>query len=201
MLGKRRNVAGRHSLTLHWSSPDLPRSSNGRTAAFGAVNRSSNLCRGAKVFKINNLQESDRILYGGRHKILWKTRISVNWRLRLAVLRQPPAPLRIAGTAQSLTECDGQNRPISLSEQKAKQSAKIRFIARRPEREPILSREQLAEFTRQLQMLSDGGVEKIYETAYRDCRYDRQKLPPAAIQQLVACWRVLRKFRGTALRS
>jgi hypothetical protein len=71
-------------------------------------------------------------------------------------------------------------------------------VARRPESEPILSREQLAEFTRRLTMLSDDGVERIYETAYRDCRYDRNSFPPAAaIQQLVACWRVLRKFRNS----
>jgi hypothetical protein len=61
----------------------------------------------------------------------------------------------------------------------------------------ILSREQLAEFTLQLQRLSDDGVERIYETTYRECRYDGKKLPPAAaIQQLVACWRVSRKFRA-----
>jgi hypothetical protein len=69
-------------------------------------------------------------------------------------------------------------------------------MARRPEPEAILSREQLEEFTRHLQKLSDDGVERIYETAYRDCRYDRKKLPPAvALQQLVACWRVLRRFK------
>ena len=34
----------------------FPRSSNGRTAAFGAVNRGSNPCRGAKNLRINNLQ-------------------------------------------------------------------------------------------------------------------------------------------------
>ena len=36
------------AVTLDWStSADIPRSSNGRTAAFGAVNRGSNPCRGA----------------------------------------------------------------------------------------------------------------------------------------------------------
>ena len=35
----------------------IPRSSNGRTAAFGAVNRGSNPCRGAKHLKIKNLKE------------------------------------------------------------------------------------------------------------------------------------------------
>jgi hypothetical protein len=33
----------------------------------------------------------------------------------------------------------------------------------RPESETILTREQLAEFTRQLQMLSDDGVERMYD--------------------------------------
>ena len=55
----------------------------------------------------------------------------------------------------------------------------------------------MLEFTRRLQMLSDGGVEKIYQTAYRDCRFVGKKLPaPVALQQLVACWRVLRKSRA-----
>jgi len=46
-------------------------------------------------------------------------------------------------------------------------------------------------------MLSDDGVERIYETSYQDCRYDGKKLPPAvALQQLVTCWKVLRKFRA-----
>jgi hypothetical protein len=35
-------------------------------------------------------------------------------------------------------------------------------MARRPEPEAILSREELADFTRQLQRLSDDGVERIY---------------------------------------
>jgi len=71
-------------------------------------------------------------------------------------------------------------------------------MARRPEPEAILSREQLEEFTRRLQMLSDDGVERIYETTYRDCAYKQRILPPAsAIQQLVAVWKVLRKFRNS----
>ena len=70
-------------------------------------------------------------------------------------------------------------------------------MAHRPESETILTREQLAEFTRQLQMLSDDGVERIYETTYGECAFKERILPPAAaIQQLVACWRVLRKFRA-----
>jgi hypothetical protein len=70
-------------------------------------------------------------------------------------------------------------------------------MARRPEAEAILSREELAEFTRKLQMLSDDGVERIYETTYRECAFKERILPPAAaIQQLVAAWKVLRKFRA-----
>ena len=70
-------------------------------------------------------------------------------------------------------------------------------MAHRPESETILTREQLAEFTRQLQMLSDDGVERIYETTYGECAFKERILPPAAaIQQLVAAWKVLRKFRA-----
>jgi hypothetical protein len=70
-------------------------------------------------------------------------------------------------------------------------------VAHRPESETILTREQLAEFTRQLQMLSDDGVERIYETTYGECAFKERILPPAAaIQQLVAAWKVLRKFRA-----
>jgi len=70
-------------------------------------------------------------------------------------------------------------------------------VARRPEPETILTREQLAEFTRKLAMLSDDGVERIYEETYRECAYRERILPPAAaIQQLVAAWKVLRKFRA-----
>jgi hypothetical protein len=70
-------------------------------------------------------------------------------------------------------------------------------MAFRPEPETILSRGQLEAFTRQLQMLSDDGVERIYETTYRECTFKERILPPAAaIQQLVACWRVLRRLRS-----
>jgi hypothetical protein len=70
-------------------------------------------------------------------------------------------------------------------------------MARRPESEPILSREQLAEFTRKLQMLSDDGVERIYESTHRECALKERILPPAAaVQRPVATWKVLRKFRA-----
>jgi hypothetical protein len=69
-------------------------------------------------------------------------------------------------------------------------------MADRPESEAILSREQLEEFTRRLAMLSDDGVERIYQTAHQECRYDGKNLPPpTAVQQLVATWRRLRKIR------
>ena len=58
-----------------------------------------------------------------------------------------------------------------------------------------MSREELAEFTRRLSMLSADGVEGIYRTAHNDCRLDDKRVPPAAaVQQLVAAWRVLRKI-------
>ena len=45
------------------SLPSIPRSSNGRTAAFGAVNRGSNPCRGATPLRINNLQRRFDAVY------------------------------------------------------------------------------------------------------------------------------------------
>jgi hypothetical protein len=57
-------------------------------------------------------------------------------------------------------------------------------VARRPEPETILTREQLEAFTRRLLMLSDDGVERIYEETYRECAFKERILPPAAaIQQ------------------
>ena len=68
-------------------------------------------------------------------------------------------------------------------------------MARRPETDPILSRDELTEFSRRLAMLSVDGVEGVYRTAHRDSVYDDKKLPPAAaVQQLVAAWKVLRRM-------
>jgi hypothetical protein len=50
-------------------------------------------------------------------------------------------------------------------------------MARRPESETILTREQLADFTRQLQRLSDDGVERIYERTYRECAFQGTDSP------------------------
>ena len=68
-------------------------------------------------------------------------------------------------------------------------------MAHRPETDPTLSREELAEFIRRLTMLSIDGVEGVYRTAHRDSAYDGKDIPPAAaVQQLVAAWKVLRKI-------
>jgi hypothetical protein len=73
--------------------------------------------------------------------------------------------------------------------------AKLSFVARRPESEIVLSPQELEEFTRRLSMLSVQGIESSYQTAYAECRFDGKTLPPAAaVQQLVAAWRVLRKL-------
>ena len=50
-------VAGTPRPTLNWvyRFAIIPRSSNGRTAAFGAVNRGSNPCRGAKQIDLWNV--------------------------------------------------------------------------------------------------------------------------------------------------
>ncbi len=120
-------IAGKRRETLHWFHKSIPRSSNGRTAAFGAVNRGSNPCRGAKSLIINHLEADQNQLYGNWYKFLWKT----------PGLERP-------------------NRPISQA---------------------------------------TPGVEGVYNTAHNDCRFDGKRLPPAAaVQQLVAAWKVMRRM-------
>ena len=68
-------------------------------------------------------------------------------------------------------------------------------MARRPEFERILTKEELAELENNLLRLSVPSVEQVYQTAHRDCAFVGSKPPPAvAIQQLVCSWRVLRRL-------
>ena len=41
----------------------IPRSSNGRTAAFGAVNRGSNPCRGATLIRVENKEHNSPVFF------------------------------------------------------------------------------------------------------------------------------------------
>jgi hypothetical protein len=60
-----------------------------------------------------------------------------------------------------------------------------------------LSKEELEEFSRRLSMLSVQGIEQAYQMAYAECRFDGKKLPPpAAVQQMVATWKMLRKIHA-----
>jgi len=61
----------------------------------------------------------------------------------------------------------------------------------RQQPETILNREELEGFRRHLAKLSVPTVEGVYNSADEDCRYDGRKLPPVAIQQLVAAWKML----------
>ena len=73
-------------------------------------------------------------------------------------------------------------------------------MAGHPEIETPLSREELGEFVRRLSMLSVDGVEGTYRTAHAECRYDGKRPPPAAaVQQLVAAWKVLRRSYRNAI--
>ena len=68
-------------------------------------------------------------------------------------------------------------------------------MARRPEPESVMTRQQLSDLMRQLSMLSVSSVEGVYRNAHAHCIYDGKRVPPAAsIQELVAAWKVLRRF-------
>jgi hypothetical protein len=61
------------------------------------------------------------------------------------------------------------------------------------EEDPILSSDDLAEYQRQLSLLSDAGVEQEYQRSWQASQFDGKRAPPAAaVQQMVAAWRVLR---------
>jgi hypothetical protein len=69
-------------------------------------------------------------------------------------------------------------------------------MARRPDAEVILSREELEDLRQHLAKLSTPGLESEYQRVHQDCRLEGSRLPqPAAVQQLVTLWRLLRKIR------
>jgi hypothetical protein len=69
-------------------------------------------------------------------------------------------------------------------------------MAASPDANTVLTRDQLAEFQRKLSLLSDSGVAAEYKRCWEGARYDGTSVPAAAtIQQLVASWRVLRRFQ------
>jgi hypothetical protein len=72
-------------------------------------------------------------------------------------------------------------------------------MARRPEIERVMTKQELEELRNNLLRLHASSVEGVYQTAHRDCAIVGNKFPPAcAIQQLVCAWRVLRWMRKTS---
>jgi hypothetical protein len=52
-------------------------------------------------------------------------------------------------------------------------------MARHPTSEGILSRTELADFTRHLMKLDQHGIEKLYEGAWHDSRMQDGRIPTA----------------------
>jgi hypothetical protein len=69
-------------------------------------------------------------------------------------------------------------------------------MTRRQEPEVILSRAELDDLRRDLSKLSTPGLETEYQRVHHDCRIEGPRFPqPAAIQQLVTLWRLIRQIR------
>jgi hypothetical protein len=71
-------------------------------------------------------------------------------------------------------------------------------MARRPswEKEGMLSDEELRQLRDNLAHLNESAVKDFYNHAHRDCAIIGQHFPTAiSIQQLVAAWKQLRKWR------
>jgi hypothetical protein len=64
------------------------------------------------------------------------------------------------------------------------------------EPEVILDRKELADYRQDLSKLSPSSLEHEYQRVHQDCRIEGTRFPqPAAIQQLVTLWKVLRGLR------
>jgi len=72
-------------------------------------------------------------------------------------------------------------------------------MARRPdsaEYNKPLTRDQLAQLTRRLAVLSPYDVAKAYRDAYVRCAMNGDLLPPAAaVQELVTAWKLMRQWK------
>jgi hypothetical protein len=69
-------------------------------------------------------------------------------------------------------------------------------MTRQPEPEVILNREELEDLRRNLSKRSIPGLEAEYQRVHHDCRIEGPRFPqPAAIQQLVTLWRLIRQIR------
>ncbi len=72
-------------------------------------------------------------------------------------------------------------------------------MARRPdpaEFDKPLSRDQLAQLTRRLAVLSPLHVQRAYRDAYVRCAMNGDLLPPAAaVQEMVCAWKLLRQWK------
>ena len=86
--------------------------------------------------------------------------------LRAGYLRQDLPP-SLGGAPQRVSALLGHSTVARPQWRTNGESVKIRCIARLPESERILNREQLDELARNLAMLSVDGVRQAYEIAYR----------------------------------
>jgi hypothetical protein len=72
-------------------------------------------------------------------------------------------------------------------------------MARRPdpsEYDRPLTREQLAQLTRRLAVLSPYDVQRAYREAHVLCAMHGDLLPPAAaVQELVTAWKLMRQWK------
>ena len=72
-------------------------------------------------------------------------------------------------------------------------------MARRPdlaEFDKPLTKDQLAELVRRLSLLSPYDVQQAYRRAHQQCCMQGEMLPrAAAIQEMVAAWKIMRRWR------
>jgi hypothetical protein len=68
-------------------------------------------------------------------------------------------------------------------------------MARRPDPDKPLTRDQLAELHKQFRTMSEGAIQNFYHTAYRRCQFVNRVPTAQSIQELVAVWKYMRSWK------
>ena len=70
-------------------------------------------------------------------------------------------------------------------------------MARRPTPDLPYNKDELAALQKQFRTMSESALESFYHQAYRRCQYVYQPPTARSVQELVAIWKYLRRWKRT----
>ena len=72
-------------------------------------------------------------------------------------------------------------------------------MARRPELDIPMPRDELAALQKQFKTMSEGAIQSFYHGAYRRCQFVNRVPTARSIQELVAVWKYMRSWKQKTL--